>query len=69
MLHGKVLDKFLGYLGYNVPESNTGELGKLIENCDTNFFNIAFPHGNTITSEKKVEKYIELKGYIENNTP
>lgn len=69
LLHGKVLDKFLGYLGYNVPESNTGELGKLIENCDTNFFNIAFPHGNTITSEKKVEKYIELKGYIENNTP
>jgi len=59
----------LVYLGYVVPKSNTGVLGKLIENCDTNFFNIAFPHGNTITSEQKVEKYIELKEYLKNSTP
>ncbi len=69
LLHGKVLKKFIDFLGYVVPESNTGELGRLIEKCDTNFFNIAFPHGNTITSERKVKRYVELKEYLENNTP
>lgn len=69
LLHGKVLKKIVGFLGYVVPESNTGDLGKLIENCETNFFNIAFPHGNTITSERKIKRYSELKEYLKNNTP
>ena len=69
LLHGKVLKNFIDFLGYVVPESNTGELGKLIKNCETNFFNIAFPHGNTITSKKKIKRYIELKEYVKNNTP
>lgn len=64
LLHSKVLKKFVDYLGYIVPESNTGKLGKLIENCDTTFYNIAFPHGNTITSESKIDKYTELKEFL-----
>lgn len=65
LLHGKVLKKFVDYLGYVVPESNTGKLGKLIENCNTTFYNIAFPHGNTITSESKINKYTELKEFLD----
>lgn len=64
LLHSKVLKKFIGYLGYIVPESNTGKLGKLIENCDTTFYNIAFPHGNAITSESKIDKYTKLKEFL-----
>ena len=64
LLHGKVLKKFIDYLGYVVPQSNTGELGELILNCNTTFYNIAFPHGNTITSESKIDKYTELKEFL-----
>lgn len=64
LLHGKVLMKFVNHLGYVVPESNTGKLGKLIESCDTTFYNIAFPHGNSITSESKIKKYTELKEFL-----
>lgn len=64
LLHSKVLKKFVDHLGYVVPESNTGKLGKLIENCNTTFYNIAFPHGNTITSESKIEKYTEIKEFL-----
>ena len=66
LLHGKVLNKFVCYLGYDVPESNTGKLGKLIKTCNAIFFNIAFPHGNSITNEKKIKNYLELKEYIKN---
>lgn len=61
LLHSKVLKKFINHLGYIVPKSNTGKLGTLIKNNDIIFYNIAFPHGNSITSESKIEKYIELK--------
>lgn len=64
LLHGKVLKNFIRYLGYVVSESNTGKLGKLIKNCNTTFYNIAFPHGNAITSEAKIEKYNELKEFL-----
>ena len=64
LIHKKVLKKFIRYLGYVVPESNTGKLGKLIENCDTTFYNIAFPHGNIITNESKIQKYSELKEFL-----
>lgn len=69
ILHNKVLKKFLKYLGFSAPHSNSGELGKLINNCETNFFNIAFPHNNSISSQEKVKKYLELKKYLEKNTP
>ena len=64
LIHQKLLKKFIRYLGYQVPESNTGKLGKLMKNCNTIFYSIAFPHGNTIKSKLKVEKYIELKEFL-----
>jgi len=64
LLHGKVLDKFLPFLGYSVPVSNSGQLDELIPNCPTMFFNIAFPHGNTITSVEKVTQYKAVKQYL-----
>jgi G:T/U-mismatch repair DNA glycosylase len=69
ILHRKVLTKFSKYLGQIPPKSNTGKLGKIIKSSDTTFFNIAFPHGNSITSEEKNKRYIELKDYLKNNTP
>ncbi|MFZ2286789.1 MAG: uracil-DNA glycosylase family protein [Bacteroidales bacterium] len=65
LLHGVVLKKFLNFLGYDIPKANSGRLGKLIENSNSYFFNIAFPHGNAITSEEKVKRYMELKTEIE----
>ena len=64
LLHGKVLREFVNYLGYMVPASNTGRMGKLIKSIDSMFFNIAFPHGNAITSDEKVKKYLALKDFI-----
>lgn len=61
LLHGTVLKRFLKFLGKAVPSTNTGALGELVENCKTKFYNIAFPHGNTITSIEKIEQYINLK--------
>jgi len=69
LLHGKVLKGFLVYLNSKIPKSNTGELGKLIDKCETNFFNIAFPHGNTITNKEKIDNYLKLKEYLNTNTP
>jgi G:T/U-mismatch repair DNA glycosylase len=68
LLHGSVLKYFLNELGIEVPESNSGHLGEILNNCETTFFNIAFPHGNSITSEVKIERYKELKKYIIINT-
>ena len=67
LLHGKVLNEFVRYLGYIAPNSNSGEMGQLIKSIDTIFFNIAFPHGNAISSNEKVAKYIELKEFINKN--
>lgn len=64
LLHSKVLKKFVDHLGHVVPESNTGRIGKLIENSNTVFYNIAFPHGNAITSESKIDQYTELKEFL-----
>lgn len=69
LLHGKVLNEFIDYLGYNVPNSNSGKLGQLIKSSDTIFYNIAFPHGNSITSNEKVIRYIELREYIKKYAP
>lgn len=64
LLHGKVRDHFLRFLGNPVPPANSGELGKLIRDCPTMFFNVAFPHGNVITSESKVAQYKKVKRYL-----
>ncbi|MCH7972536.1 MAG: hypothetical protein IH949_01355 [Bacteroidetes bacterium] len=66
LLHGKVLDKVLSFLGYDTPDANSGELGKILKDYESNFFNMAFPHGNTITSVDKVKRYFEVKDYLIN---
>lgn len=64
LLHGKVLEKFLPFLHHRVPSSNSGQLGKLIPECPSMFFNIAFPHGNSIASKEKVVQYRAVKNYL-----
>lgn len=66
LLHGKVLAGLLSYLGYKIPRSNSGLLGRLIEGQNTMFYNIAFPHGNTIKSEEKIKNYKEVLKYLAN---
>jgi hypothetical protein len=56
LLHRKVLKCFLPFVGHPLPVTNSGQIGKIIANCPTMFFNIAFPHGNTY---KKVKQYLE----------
>lgn len=65
LLHGKVLDSFLGYLGLDVPGANTGKLDRLIDGSESMFFNIAFPHGNGISSAEKVNRYREVIEFLE----
>jgi hypothetical protein len=43
---------------------NLGQLGKLVPNCPTMFFNVAFPHGNKIKSEQKVVQYRKVRKYL-----
>lgn len=65
ILHSKVLEKFVfGYLGIQKCKSNSGNMGKLLNDCDTIFYNIAFPHGNAIPDEDKIKKYKEVKALI-----
>ena len=67
LLHGKVLDNYLPYLGKPIPISNSGKMGNLIKNHKTMFFNIAFPHGNTIPSIEKVKHYKRIIEYLDGN--
>lgn len=64
LLHRKVLNYFLPFLGYRPPSINSGKLRKLIPNCNTMFYNIAFPHGNRILSEEKIFQYKTVKQYL-----
>lgn len=64
LLHTKVLKSFLNYLGHITSKSNSGKVGKLIDGTEACFFNIAFPHGNSISSYEKVQRYRELKEYL-----
>ncbi|MFI5137157.1 MAG: uracil-DNA glycosylase family protein [Sphingobacteriales bacterium] len=65
LLHGIVLNGFLKYLHLNAQPSNTGVLGRLLEGIPTIFFNVAFPHGNSIPDLDKIEMYNQLKKFIE----
>jgi hypothetical protein len=65
LLHSKVTKSFLNFLNRPIPKSNAGNIGNILPNSDTAFFNIAFPHGNSITSLEKVKRYNELKEHIE----
>jgi len=64
LLHGKVLKYFLRHLDVNKPVINSGNLGNILKGCDSLFFNIAFPHGNTIPKGEKVEMYKEVYRYL-----
>jgi len=61
LLHGKVLSNICSYLDISTPKANTGKMGYLVKDCNTLFYNIAFPHGNSILSSDKVDRYKELK--------
>ena len=64
LLHSKVTKTFLNFLNRTIPKSNSGNIGKILSNSDTTFFNIAFPHGNSISSIEKVQRYLELKEFL-----
>jgi mismatch-specific thymine-DNA glycosylase len=64
ILHSKVLTNLCKYLNLKKPKTNSGNMGVLIDDCDTIFYNISFPHGNTITAIQKIEKYKELKIHL-----
>jgi len=64
LLHSTASKSLMTFLGKPAQKSNSGFIGKLIEHCDTAFFDIAFPHGNTITSSEKIKRYIEVKDYL-----
>ena len=66
LMHGKVIKSFLSYLDISIPKSNSGKMGYLIDGCSSVFYNIAFPHGNTISSKSKIVKYNEVKEFIIN---
>ncbi len=66
ILHSKVLKIFIHkHLGLKKKYfSNCGNMGQLLRNSDTTFFNIAFPHGNAIPDAAKIERYKEVKEFI-----
>jgi len=61
LLHGKVLSNLCDHLNIATPKANSGNMGQLVNDCSTIFFNIAFPHGNAINSNDKINRYKELK--------
>ena len=61
ILHSKVLSNLFKYLGKDAPSSNQGILGKLLNQSNSIFYTIAFPHGNTITSIQKIRNYEKVK--------
>jgi hypothetical protein len=64
LIHKKVTRNFLTYLGRPLVAANHGQIGKILDNCPTMFYSIAFPHVNNIPSKEKVEKYLEVMQYL-----
>lgn len=64
LFHNKLQRIFLPYLGETYISANIGQIGKIMDNCPTMFFSIAFPHGNNISTKAKVEKYRAVKAYL-----
>lgn len=64
LLHQKVVKEFLKFVGKRVPPANAGKLGQILDNCNSMFFAVAFPHGNTFATDEKVTKYIEIRDYL-----
>jgi len=64
LLHYKVGEKFLPYLGEVYKGANFGEIGKIIDNCSTMFYSIGFPHVSKIPDKEKIENYKRVKEYL-----
>ena len=68
LLHSKVIKWFVEkYLGIKKIKEH-GYLGKLIDECNTIFYNVPFPHGSKIPSSKKIELYKEIKEFLLKNS-
>lgn len=65
IMHFKVCKHFLKFLNYSVSPANSGLLGQLLPNCSTQFFSVAFPHGNAISHKSKVENYVRVREHLE----
>lgn len=65
-IHKKVVSSFFRHINIKIPASNSGNLGKLMKECDTIFYNIAFPHGNSIATIEKIKLYREVKEILMN---
>jgi hypothetical protein len=65
LLHRKVVEYFVPFVGYPLPPTNSGQVGAIIANCPTMFFDIAFPHGNAISTQDKITQYQKVKHYLE----
>lgn len=65
LLHGKAVELMLKYLGQAPVHANAGRLGMILPGCESMFFSVAFPHGNAIRAEEKVEQYIKVREYLE----
>lgn len=63
LLH-KVVYKKLVKDCLNYDNEHYGNIGKIVPNCNSVFFNIPFPHGNNIRSEEKIKLYRELKEFL-----
>lgn len=64
LLHRKVVEQITEFCGIPLPPLNSGEMGQIIPGCPSMFFNIAFPHGNIITAQAKIERYRQVREYL-----
>lgn len=71
LLHSKVITYFAKrYMcKKTIKRGEYGNLGRLINNCDSIFFSVPFPHGNSIPNGKKVELYKQIKNTLETLQP
>lgn len=65
LLHKTVVDLFLSYIGAEYDGNESGRIGRIIENCTTMFYAVPFPHGNNVKSKIKIERYEEIKKFLE----
>lgn len=62
IIHNKVLKEFIcNYLKIPKHPSNSGKMGKLMHGCNSIFYNIAFPHGSSISDSDKIRLYTKVK--------
>lgn len=66
ILHSKVIKIFCKrYSDKLDTTSKCGYLGTLIKGCDSIFFKVPFPHGNSIPKYEKVKLYKQIKNKLE----